>query len=66
MESVRDNGYDDAHSLVSKLQAMDGSKILKDEAVRNETLSLARKLVATLEGPVNRATDLAFRVRLAE
>ncbi|KAJ4359631.1 uncharacterized protein N0V89_000186 [Didymosphaeria variabile] len=61
MSDIRAAESDDVRSLVSKLQAIDSSKVLEDEAVKNETLTLARKLVAALEGPVNRATDLVFR-----
>lgn len=55
----------DVHSLVTNLQAIHKSQILKDEAVKIETLTLARKLVAALEGPVNRATDLVFKVSVS-
>lgn len=50
-------------SILSKLQGIKIREIENDEVVKNETLALARKLTATLEGPVNRATDLVFRVR---
>jgi hypothetical protein len=53
---------DDTLALLSKLQAIDLAKIENDKTVRAETLALARKLSASLEEPINRATDLAFRV----
>jgi hypothetical protein len=48
-------------SLVMKLQQIDVGQLSKDESVKLEALELSRKVTATIEGPVNRATDLAFR-----
>lgn len=53
---------DDLQSLITKLKNIDVAQVAEDEAVKSEALRLARKVTATLEGPVNRATDLVFRV----
>jgi hypothetical protein len=66
MSEIRAAEGDDVHSLVSKLREIDTSQILKDEAVKGETFTLARKLAAALEGLVNRAIDLVFRVRASQ
>lgn len=53
---------DDLQSLITKLKNIDVAQVAEDEAVKSEALRLARKVTATLESPINRATDLVFRV----
>lgn len=55
---------DDLRSLIKKLQNVDVESVNENEALKIETLDLARKITAALEGPVNRATDLMYRVRI--
>jgi hypothetical protein len=52
----------DVKSLIEKLKNIDVARVEEDEGVKGEALALARKITATLEGPINRATDLVFRV----
>lgn len=49
-------------SLITKLKSLDVSRVAVDEAAKIEALSLAKKVTATLEDPINRATDLMFSV----
>jgi hypothetical protein len=53
---------DELQSLVKKLNSFDFTRVAADGAEKSDALRLARKVTAILEGPVNRATDLAFRV----
>jgi hypothetical protein len=53
---------DELQSLVKKLNNVDFTRIAEDGAEKSDALRLARKVTAILEGSVNRATDLAFRV----
>jgi len=55
-------GGDDLQGLITRLKTIDVTRIEEDESVKRDALALARKVTATLEGPVNRATDLIFRV----
>lgn len=63
MSETQSSHRQDVQSLFSRLQEIDSSTVLRDETVKGEVLNLARELAATLQGPVNRATDLAFSVR---
>ncbi|KAF2658527.1 sterigmatocystin 8-O-methyltransferase [Lophiostoma macrostomum CBS 122681] len=54
-------GISTASELLSRLQRIDHTKLELDQNVRNDALLLSKKLTASLEGPVNRATDLVFR-----
>lgn len=56
---------DNLEALIAKLKSIDVSRVNEDEAAKGEALKLARKITATLEGPINRATDLVFKVYLA-
>jgi hypothetical protein len=53
---------EDVKSLIEKLKNIDVARVEEDEGVKGEALALARKITSTLEGPINRATDLVFRV----
>jgi hypothetical protein len=53
---------EDIQSLITRLKNIDVARVEQDEAVKGEALALARKITSTLEGPINRATDLVFRV----
>jgi hypothetical protein len=53
---------EDIQSLIARLKNIDVARVERDEDVKGEALALARKITSTLEGPINRATDLVFRV----
>jgi hypothetical protein len=53
---------EDIQSLIARLKDIDVARVEADEGVKGEALALARKITSTLEGPINRATDLVFRV----
>jgi hypothetical protein len=53
---------EDIQSLITRLKNIDVARVEGDEDVKSEALALARKITSTLEGPINRATDLVFRV----
>jgi hypothetical protein len=55
---------DNIQSLITKLKNIDVSRIGEDEAAKVEALNVAKKVTATLENPINRATDLMFTVRV--
>jgi hypothetical protein len=57
---------EDLQSLITKFKSLDVARLAEDEALKSEALRLARKVTATLEGPVNRATDLVFRVYILQ
>jgi len=65
MESPHVAVEDDIRTLLSKLQNIDITQIEADESAKIRVLSLIRKITANLEGPINRATDLVFRVRFS-
>jgi hypothetical protein len=48
--------------IVTRIQGIDVDKISNDSVARADLLHLANKLTVALEGPINRATDLAFKV----
>jgi hypothetical protein len=48
--------------LVDRLHSIDLDALSDNPDLKREALSLARKITGTLEGPVNRATDLVFKV----
>jgi hypothetical protein len=48
--------------IVARIQDLKVDKIADDLDARLELLRLSRKLTAVLEGPVDRATDLVFKV----
>jgi hypothetical protein len=52
----------DIKNLIERLKNIDVARVEEDEDVKGEALALARKITSTLEGPINRATDLMFRV----
>jgi hypothetical protein len=49
-------------SLVEGLRNIDLDTLQDDPGLKHEALTLARKITGILDGPVNRATDLAFKV----
>jgi hypothetical protein len=51
-------------AVLGAIQNVDIEQLMDDQALQAETLSLARKLTSMLEGSVNRATDLVFKVSL--
>jgi hypothetical protein len=53
---------EDIQSLIARLQNINVARVEGDEHVKGEALALARKIRSTLEGPINRATDLVFKV----
>lgn len=53
---------DRAAALVAELGQITSDSINNDEEARHTALELSKKLTATLEGPVNRATELVFKV----
>jgi hypothetical protein len=53
---------EDIKSLIERLKNINVARVEEDEGVKGEALTLARKITATLEDPINRATDLMFRV----
>jgi hypothetical protein len=52
----------DLKSLVEGLRNIDLDMLQDDPGLKHEALTLARKITGILEGPVNRATDLVFKV----
>lgn len=63
MSSARVIAGDDLSSAFEDLQAFDIASIENDQDARFRALSLARKVSAALESPLDRAVDLVFRVR---
>lgn len=53
---------DQLPDLVGKIRDVDVNGVSNDPVAQADLLKLARKLTAVLEGPVNRATDLVFKV----
>ena len=49
-------------NLVEGLRNIDLDALQDDPGLKHEALTLARKITGILEGPVNRATDLVFKV----
>jgi hypothetical protein len=49
-------------NLVEGLRNIDLDALQGDPGLKHEALTLARKITGILEGPVNRATDLVFKV----
>jgi hypothetical protein len=62
MSSSSSHGDVTVPALLSRLREIDHTRVEHDQNVKDEALLLSRKLTASLEGPVNRATDLVFRV----
>lgn len=50
--------------VIAHIQGLDAEKLVNNATAQAELLPLARKLTYILEGPVNRATDLAFKVSI--
>jgi hypothetical protein len=59
---MSDPSTKDVKNLIERLKNIDVTRVEEDENVKGEALALARKITSTLEGPINRATDLMFRV----
>lgn len=53
---------DQLPDLLGKIRNVDVDSVSNDPVAQADLLKLARKLTAVLEGPVNRATDLVFKV----
>lgn len=51
-----------ATALIAKLSRYTSETLDSSSAERNEAIELRRNLTAALEGPVNRATELVFKV----
>lgn len=54
----------DSSRLLAQLNDIPAEELVKDEKARKNALNLARGLVAALEDPVNRATELVFTVSI--
>lgn len=48
--------------IVKRIQGINVDTLSHDQHAQSDLLQLARKLTVVLEGPVNRATDLVFKV----
>jgi hypothetical protein len=59
---MSDPSTKDVKNLIERLKNIDVARMEEDEDVKGEALALARKITSTLEGLINRATDLMFRV----
>lgn len=57
---------DDLRGLILQLKSLDVDQIEEDAGAKNDALALAKKVTASLEDPVNKATDLVFRVRIRQ
>ena len=53
---------DQATALIAELSKLTPDAINNDQAERFKALELSKKLIAKLEDPVDRATELVFRV----
>ena len=62
MSNVPTNQAGTLIDIITRIQSVDVEKAADDAAARAELLLLARKLTDALEGPINRATDLVFKV----
>lgn len=52
----------DAAMLLARLNQLPTEGLKNDPKTRKDALALSRALVASLEDPVNRATELSFTV----
>ena len=62
MDDSQANQSGELSRIIASIQNVDTEKIVHDDIGKTELLKLARKLTAVLEGPVNKATDLVFKV----
>jgi hypothetical protein len=51
-----------AKYLIAQLSTLDADALGHNQEERFKALELSKRLVAELEGPVNRATELVFKV----
>lgn len=58
----RNSGADKALALITELGKFRPQDVESDGDQRYRAIELSKKLTATLEGPVNRATELVFKV----
>ncbi|KAF2702772.1 sterigmatocystin 8-O-methyltransferase [Pleomassaria siparia CBS 279.74] len=61
MNDSRGNQTSELSDVIARIQSVDVDQISHDPEAKADLLLLARKLTASLEGSVNRATDLVFR-----
>jgi hypothetical protein len=66
MTDTSTSQQEDIQGLIGRLQNIDVARVKVDEGVKGEALALARKITSTLEGPINRATDLVFSVGIIQ
>jgi hypothetical protein len=52
----------DLSRIVEGIKSIDLENVEKDKHVKEELLALSQKLTSQLEGPLNRALDLIWRV----
>jgi hypothetical protein len=62
MKGSSDTPADEITRIIARIQDLKVDRIADDHEARLELLHLSRRLTAVLEGPVNRATDLVFKV----
>jgi hypothetical protein len=51
-------------NVLTDIQTFSVDRVLEDASARADLIYLAQRLTTVLEGPVNRATDLVFKVNV--
>ena len=64
MSDSRPDHASELSRIVARMQSVDVGQVSNNSEAQAELLLLARKLTAVLEGPINKATDLAFKASL--
>jgi hypothetical protein len=62
MSELQDTSMSELSRIIKTIQSVNVENITQDVTAKAELLTLSKNLTAVLEGPLNRATDLVFKV----